>query len=264
MSLFYPFWQQPRSSAVDSAQEPVEYPRTGRLVLPQPGDTLLIEFQPTSPRSANLLYRARLRSTGFRRLSADSLKPMAAEEPAVEEIAKPQTPVVISFVQNDVLYRFETVIAASAPFSAEATTISFTRPKFVTRIQRRHFYRVPIETATSFYGLSGDQMNELATGRILNLSAGGMLLATNREVAAGAHVIVRVPMGRDGFPTDIKAEALECAPVHGKLASFHIRLRFDNGKDFKLTEDEQEGINHYLYEQQRMMLRVRRLMRGKA
>jgi c-di-GMP-binding flagellar brake protein YcgR len=263
MSLFYPFWQS-RTGGVEAAKDPVEYTKAGRLVLPQSGDTLLIEFLLASPCSANLLYKARLRSCGLRRVFADSLKPMIAEEPAIEEVAKPQTPAIISFVQNDILFRFETIVVASSQLSGETTAISFARPKFVTRIQRRRFYRVPIETATSFYCTSGERASELITGRILNLSAGGLLLATNREVPDGSQVVVRVPMGRDGFPTDVKAEALECLPSHGKLASFHIRFRFDNGKDLELSDEEQEGINHYLYEQQRMMLRVRRLMRGKA
>lgn len=264
MSLFYPFWQQPRAEEAAVSKEPDEYPSAGRLVLPQADDTLLIEFRPTVPRSASLLYKARLRATGLRRLVADSLRPMAPEGPAIEEIAKVGVPAVVSFVQSDVLYRFDTNVVANALLAGEMTTVSFSRPRNVTRIQRRHFYRVPVEVSTSFYPLSGEQTGELTSGRILNLSAGGLLLLTLRDVPAGTKVMMRVPIGRDGFPTDIKAEVLECIPAHGKVAGYHARFRFDNGQDLKLSEDEQEGINHYLYEQQRMMLRVRKLIRGKA
>lgn len=264
MSLFYPFWQQTQSSEGPVAKESDEYPTAGRLVLPQVDDTLLIEFRPALPKPAALLYKGRLRAMGLRRLVADGFRSMAAEGPAIEEIAKAGVPAVVSFVQADVLYRFDTTVVSTTQLSGETTTVSFARPRTVTRIQRRHFYRVPVETTTSFYPLSGENAGELVAGRILNLSAGGLLLSTLREVPAGAKVVMRVPIGRDGFPTDIKAQALESVPAPGKLSGYHVRFRFDNGDDLKLSEEEQEGINQYLYEQQRMMLRVRKLIRGKA
>lgn len=263
MSLFYPFWQQSQSSEGPVAKHD-EYPTAGRVVLPQVDDALLIEFRPELPRPASLIYKGRLRAIGLRRLVADGFRSMATEGPAIEEIAKAAVPAQISFVQSDVLYRFETAVVSTTQLAGETTTVSFARPRTVTRIQRRHFYRVPVESTTSFYSLEGDSAGELVAGRILNLSVGGLLLSTNREVDSGAKVVLRVPVGRDGFPTDIKAEALECVPSPGKMSGYHVRFRFDNGSDLALTEEEQEGINQYLYEQQRMMLRVRKLIRGKA
>src|SRR5579884_3504139 len=111
MSLFYPFWQQARSGGLEGGKESDEYPMANRLVLPQPGDALLIEFRPTAQRGTPLLYRARLRAGGLRRLVVDGLKPLAEDGPAIAEIAKTQTPTLVSFVQDDVLYRFETNVA---------------------------------------------------------------------------------------------------------------------------------------------------------
>jgi hypothetical protein len=89
------------------------------------------------------------------------------------------------------------------------------------------------------------------------------MLSTSKPIAAGTRALVRVPTGKDGAPLDVVAETLDCrSTTQGRSSAYLIRFRFPGPPT--LSNDDRESIITYIYEQQRMLLRLRRLIRQTA
>ena len=205
------------------------------------------------------VYHARVRAIGLRRLFLDSPEAVLAgdeEDASSTPALPPRTPITLSYLRSDNLYECETHVVG--PSKGGALTVS--RPRVVTRIQRRQFYRLPLQASTTFR-VHGEALRTAPIpARLINLSGGGALLAATKPVLGGLRVSVRVPAGRHGDLRDVAADALDCrVTMQGLTRAYLIRLRFLGPP--LLTEEERDEIVAYIFEQQRLLLRTRKLLR---
>jgi len=248
-----PLWNQWRRGNGEDAG--------GRAPLPQVGDTVSLhaggDFEVG-------VYQARVRAIGPRRILLESRETAAAhsedsreDSAALTSALPPRTPLTLSFVCNDNLYQCETRVVGPA----KAGTLTISRPRIVTKVQRRQFYRLPLQSPTTFRVRGESGSTSPVPARLVNLSGGGALLASGKPVPSGLRVLVRVPTGKQGDLLDVESDALDCRVASQGLARIYlIRLRFLGPPD--LTEEDREEIVAYIFEQQRMLLRNRKLLRA--
>ena len=220
----------------------------GQAPLPQPGQAVQVQgFQD----GHSVLHGARVRAVGLRRLFLDAAEPLSLP---------PHAPLVVSFLRGDTLYRFETRLIGPVRGAAFAVA----RPRQVVRVQRRQFYRLSLESPTTFRPLSEDGRRDVAgplPARLVNLSGGGALLAAAKPMPAGLGVAVRVPSGVEGYPLDVEAEVLDCqVAARGASRVYLIRLRFYGPP--RLSPEDREAIIAHIFQQQRLMLKGRKLLRA--
>ena len=220
----------------------------GQAPLPQPGEAVQVQ---ASQEEHGVLYGARVRAIGLRRLFLDAAGPLPLPSHA---------PLIVSFLRGDALYRFETRLVGPV----RGASLAVARPRQVVRIQRRQFYRLPLESPTTFRPLSEDGRRDMSAAlpaRLVNLSGGGALLAGAKPMPAGLGVAVRVPAGVDGYPLDVEAEVLDCQVAsRGSARVYLIRLRFYDPP--RLSPEDREAIIAHIFEQQRLMLKGRKLLRA--
>ena len=245
-----PFWNQWRRGNS-------EITAGDRAPLPQVGDTVRLH---SGANSEVGVYQARVRSIGLRRILLESPETTTASDdgtlPLTSALSR-RTPLTLSFIRGENLYQCETRVAGPA----KVGTLAVTRPRVVTKVQRRQFYRLPLQSPTTFRvrGEAGSTLPVAA--RLVNLSGGGALLASGKPVPGGLRVLVRVPTGKQGDLLDVESDALDCRVATQGLARIYlIRLRFLGPPH--LTEEEREEIVAYIFEQQRMLLRNRKLLRA--
>lgn len=245
-----PFWKQWQLGTTESAS-------TERAPLPRVGETVRLH----AVGDAQLgVYHARIRAIGLRRILLDS--PEAAALPDGLDDLPPipaltfRTPLTLSFLHEENLYQCETRVVGPP----KAGTLTVTRPRIVTRIQRRQFYRLPLQSPTTFRVRGDIGSTAPIPARLVNLSGGGALLASTKPVLGGLRVSVRVPTGKEGDLLEVEADALDCRVMtQGPARTYLVRLRFLGPP--MLTEEEREEIVAYIFEQQRYLLRTRKLLR---
>jgi len=231
-------------------------PGTERAPLPRVGETVRLH----AVGDAHLgVYHARVRALGLRRIILDSPESIASSGEPVDTALPllPHTLVTLSFIRADDLYRCETrVVGPDKP-----GTLTVARPRVITRVQRRQFYRLPLQSPTTFRVRGETGSTAPIAARLVNLSGGGALLASPKPVLGGLRVSVRVPTGKQGDLLEVKADALDCrVTTQGMARTYLVRLRFPGPP--LLTEEERDEIVAYIFEQQRFLLRNRKLLRA--
>jgi c-di-GMP-binding flagellar brake protein YcgR len=237
--------------------------------LPNVGES--VRIQAARGEQVGVFY-ARVRAVGLRRIVVDAqeaLIPSVNDEwgalldhdplPSSETVNLAiRTPVTVSFTRGGALFQFETKIVGSG----RANTLAIQRPRQVTKVQRRQFYRLPLQSPTTFR-VSAEAANsdsDPIAGRMVNLSGGGVLLASPKPIRMGLLVKVRIPVGREGERIDVSAEALDCrVAAQGSARIFLVRLQFLGPPD--LSIEDRDLIVAYIFEQQRIILRNRKLFR---
>jgi len=245
MPLWNP-WRRGSSEAV---------PEDARVPLPQVGEMVRLH---ASGNAQVGVYHARVRAVGPGRLLLDS--PESTPSPEDDEFGMPplppRTPLTLSFVRADALFQCETRVVGPA----KAGTLTVARPRLVTKIQRRQFYRLPLQSPTTFRVRGESGSSAPVAARLVNLSGGGALLASAKPVPGGLQVLVRVPTGKDAALLDVDADVLDCrVATQGRSRIYLVRLRFLGAPH--LTDEERDEIVAYIFEQQRMLLRNRKLLR---
>ncbi len=234
-------WNWGRTTGADPAQ--------GQAPMPQPGEA--VQLQQTGPTGGGALHGARVRAVGFRRLFLETGGPLTLSGHAT---------LTLTFVRGDALYRFETRLIGPARGSGLAVA----RPRRVVRVQRRQYYRMPFESPTVFRVLTADGRRDGSgptPARLVNLSGGGALLSCSRPVPAGLTVSVRVPSGIEGDPLNVEAEVLDChVATQGASRVYLVRLRFPDPP--RLDPADREAIIAHIFQQQRLMLKGRKLLRA--
>ena len=227
-----------------------------RVPLPRVGETIRIH----AAGDAYLgVYHARVRAVGPRRITLNSPEAAGSSE-SVGDVAHAlpvYTPLTLSFIRADELYQCETRVVG--PVKAGSLTVA--RPRVITRVQRRQFYRLPLHAHTHFRVRGETGSTALIPARLVNLSGGGALLASPKPVLGGLRVSVRVPTGKVGEPLEVEADALDCrVTTQGTARTYLVRLRFLGPP--LLTEEDRDEIVAYIFEQQRFLLRNRKLLRA--
>lgn len=229
---------------------------TERAPLPRVGETVRLH----AVGAAHLgVYHARVRALGPRRIILDSPESVASSGEPVDTALPllPHTLVTLSFIRADDLYRCETrVVGPDKP-----GMLTVTRPRVVTRVQRRQFYRLPLQSPTTFRVRGEMGRTAPISARLVNLSGGGALLASPKPVLGGLRVSVRIPTGKQGDLLEVEADALDCrVTTQGTARAYLVRLRFLGPP--LMTEEERDEIVAYIFEQQRFLLRNRKLLRA--
>ncbi|BDI30520.1 hypothetical protein CCAX7_25710 [Capsulimonas corticalis] len=218
------------------------------------------------------VYYATVRVVTMRRIVLDTAEEGIFDPDGLWETSKTEAPatttsaaaslpartaLVVSFVRGSGLFKFSTRVVGVS----RSSQITILRPRQVTQVQRREFYRLPLHAPTTFRVSSrgGDGSMRLA-GRLVNMSGGGALLAAPKPIPGGLRVTVRVPAGKDGEQIDVEAESLDChIASQGVSRIYLVRLSFIGPPT--MTEEDREAIVAYIFEQQRIVLRNRKLMR---
>ena len=244
-----PFWNQWLSGTSDEpGAERAPHLRVGEMV------------RLHSARDFHLgVYHARVRALGLRRIILDSPESVAASSELGAEASPlpPHTPLTLSFIRADDLYQCETRVVGPV----KAGTLTVTRPRVITRVQRRQFYRLPLQSPTTFRVRGETSRTDPVPARLVNLSGGGALLASPKPVLGGLRVSIHIPTGKHGNPLEVEADALDCrVTTHGASRTYLVRLRFLGPP--QLTDEERDEIVAYIFEQQRFLLRNRKLLRA--
>ena len=246
------FWQWRRKPAQDKD--------SSRAPLPEPGDTVRLHAHTTHAGAEVGVYEARVKAVGLRRILLESPQTLSHTEdgaPAPAGALPPRTALMLSFVCGDNLFQCETRVVGPV----KAGTLAVIRPRLVTKVQRRQFYRLPLQSPTTFRVQGASGSTAPVPARLVNLSGGGALLASGKPVPSGLRVLVRVPAGRQGDLLDVESDALDCRVATQGIARIYlIRLRFLGPPH--LTEEDREEIVAYIFEQQRVLLRNRKLLRA--
>ena len=220
----------------------------GEAPLPLPGEAVQLQ-RPGDDHGT--LYGARVRAVGLRRLFLDTIEPLDVS---------PRAPLILSFLRGDALYRFETRVVGPI----RGVGLAVARPRRIVRLQRRQYYRLPLESPTTFRLLSDEGRRDYSAplaARLVNLSGGGALLAAAKPVPAGLSIVVRVPTGISGDPLDVDAEVLDChVAAQGAARTYLVRLRFYDPP--RLSAEDRESIIAHIFQQQRLMLKGRKLLRA--
>lgn len=230
-------------------------PGTERVPLPRVGETVRLHAAGDTRLG---VYHARVRALGLRRIILDSPESVASSaQPAEATPLPPHTRLTLSFIRADNLYECETRVVGPA----KAGTLTVTRPRVITRVQRRQFYRLPLQSPTTFR-VRGEMGSTVPiSARLVNLSGGGALLASPKPVLGGLRVSVRIPTGKQGELLEVEADALDCrVTTQGTARTYLVRLRFLGPP--LLAEEERDEIVAYIFEQQRFLLRNRKLLRA--
>lgn len=242
------FWQRARPRAGE-----------GRAPLPKVGETIRLQ---TGALAGVGVYFAQVRAVGPRKIvvemeDAASADAVQAEASASLSLSN-RSNVLVSYDRGEALYHFQSRVV-SPPRDA---LITLPRPREITRVQRRNYYRLPLQAPTIFRLLEPDDhfiSSAPMPARLVNLSGGGAMLSTTKPIAAGTRALVRVPSGRDGAPMDVVAETLDCrSTTQGRASAYLIRFRFPGPP--ALSTEDRESIISYIFEQQRILLRLRRLI----
>jgi len=230
-------------------------PETERPPHPRVGETVWLH----AAGDAQLgVYHARVRALGLRRIILDSPDSVASSH-SLEDATHPLPPhtrLTLSFIRADDLYQCEARVVGPP----KAGTLTVTRPRVVTRVQRRQFYRLPLQSPTTFRVHGDTGSTDPIPARLVNLSGGGALLASPKPLLGGLKVSVRIPTGKQGNLLEVEADALDCrVTTQGTSRTYLVRLRFPGPP--LLTEEERDEIVAYIFEQQRFLLRSRKLLR---
>jgi len=244
------FWQSARSAVRDV-----------RSSLPNLREQVRIQTGSVSDLG---VYFARVRSISVRQIVLDM------EEGTVDNSEDgssngfslvDRTSVVITYDRGEALYHFQTRVVGPT----RDGLVIVARPRQITRVQRRDYYRLPLQAPTTFRVIAPAThfSSSPLVGRLVNLSGGGAMLSTGKPIAAGTRALLRVPSGKDGSPMDIVAESLDCRSAsHGRFNAYLVRFRFPDSPT--LRSDDREAIIAYIYEQQRTLLRLRRFIGQQA
>ncbi len=227
-------------------------PRNSKSGMPVPGETLILEFVPREAGTLPARYHAAVKVVGLRRIMLDDLKPLTPGAPANPFVVK-LTTITVTYNRGGTLFRFD----AQPILCGHEWAIA--RPKRISRFERRGYYRMLMESSTAFR-LSSGPPEKRYPARIVNLSAGGALLVTRSALPPGERIRVIIPVGKDGTPTYLAADILESLNrPDTERAGFLARARFVTGGTQAVSQETREGIMKYIFEQQRLMLRARKL-----
>jgi c-di-GMP-binding flagellar brake protein YcgR len=121
------------------------------------------------------------------------------------------TPVRITVAGVSAAYRFHACVQDRRKVEA-IPTIYLAKPQWIEKVQRREFYRVPVQLPTSVIAISDSLHDRIShRGMIIDLSAGGARLAISRECAPGTLLRLRLPM-EEMESIGLEARVIACQP----------------------------------------------------
>ena len=220
---------------------------------PEPGEVLMLDVAPTDPLRLPARYEATVVAVKLGKILLGPLQSLVPGNHQNVQLSKLGV-ITVTFARGTSVFRFEgTPVAVGRNWALQ-------RPRKVQRIERRGYFRMMLESPT-VYRLENGAADGRMPGCIGNISAGGLLLETSVPLAKGQRIRVSVPTGKAGVPVDVAADVLEAFARVERGKTVHLsRARFVTGGSQAVHIDTREEIVAYIFEQQRHMLRVRKLM----
>lgn len=168
----------------------------------QEGMPATLEIQQAGePRRITAFLRAIERKVIALSLEADT-------EPALLRIG---TPVRITVAGDSAAFRFHSCVL-DRRMVGEIPTLYLERPHWMEKLQRREFYRVPVQLPTSVIAIGSSLQDPVShRGMILDLSVGGVRLALSKEYAPGTTLRLRLPI-EEMESVGLEARVVACQP----------------------------------------------------
>lgn len=164
----------------------------------------------------------------------------------------PGTPLIVTATVRFAAYRFHASVV-ECRMGNGVWTVYLTRPKWVERVQRRNYVRVPVKLPTIISPVRpSSEGDTLIRGVIHNLSGGGAGVATPVALPRGTLIRVRVPLpitGEAGFD----ARIIRCSPLEGN-DSFRYLVQCEF---LYIPEETRSLIINYCFDVERDLIRQR-------
>lgn len=133
----------------------------------------------------------------------------------------------IKIAGNDAIYLFKTTILYVKNQGSRYASYILEKPKQVQRVQNREFVRIPVSINTIYAELkaNGEESND-EEGLALNLSGGGMRLATSRLLEVGSVLLLSYNLDFDTDEVEIKVKGMV-------MREYTMRLEENSIKNWK-------------------------------
>ena len=159
--------------------------------------------------------------------------------------------VKVEFAVSDAIYGFQAKVLGRKK-SNHVPLVLLSRPAFFTRQQRRSFVRFPVTLPVQFYlnPQSGSSLTpescEEKSGKIIDISGGGLQIYTSTSLQVGAKVLLRLKLN-DGHPQELLLSGTVSWVTEDE---WHRSVRF--GVSFSgISEAAQERIISYVFSMMR-------------
>ncbi len=134
--------------------------------------------------------------------------------------------VEIKIAENDAIYLFKTTISYVKNQGSRYASYILEKPKQVQRVQNRKFVRIPVSINIIYTELTAnEEKSNDEEGLALNLSGGGMRLATSRLLEVGSVLLLSYILDFDTEEVEIK--------VKGTVMCEYMRLDENSIKNWK-------------------------------
>ena len=154
-------------------------------------------------------------------------------------------------VLDDGLYYFAGEVLGTKS-SGHVMLYIISRPQQVQRRQRRNYFRVPCVLNARYIEISGDgsqpaseEWLQAETALVTNLSGGGLMFVTGRELPVGTVLFLRLSLQSKDENKEVlvKGKILRVHPLKmGRALRYRYGVQF-----FDLTEKDRDEIIRYIF-----------------
>jgi len=154
-------------------------------------------------------------------------------------------------VLDDGLYYFMSEVLGTES-SGNVMLYIISRPQQVQRRQRRNYFRVPCALEARYLEISGDgsrsapeEWLQAETALVINLSGGGLMLVTGRELPVGTVLLLRLSLQskNEKKEVQVKGKILRVHPLKmGRARRYRYGVQF-----FDLNEKDRDKIIRYIF-----------------
>lgn len=162
-------------------------------------------------------------------------------------------PIRVTVLDHSSALRFQTIVQ-DRRLVGQVPTVFVPRPEWVEKVQRRSFFRVPVQLATAVTWRGEEAGSDrLVSGVIDDLSAGGFRLALPMAVEPGTRITVRLPIVALTGAT-FEARILRCATDGRPTTPLPFRAHCEF---LWISEETRSLLVGYCFDVQREWLRTR-------
>lgn len=155
------------------------------------------------------------------------------------------SPIEVTVIGRSAAYRFLSIVRGFRE-GPGASAIVLARPPWVEKIQRREYFRVPIEAPTSVTARGPGQAQPITMAcTIKDLSAGGVRLVCPAPLPTDTFLAIRVPTSAESV-TRFEARVRSCGAECGSTDRFVIGCEFD-----RMDEDTRNRLVNYCFDLER-------------
>ncbi|MEK6775830.1 MAG: PilZ domain-containing protein [bacterium] len=130
----------------------------------------------------------------------------------------------VFYVYKDQRYGFETQVEGYE--GGPSVRMILASPREILRLQRRKYFRVFVDIPVTCRAptLPMEEPESIFYGTILNISAGGVLMETDREIPVGSELVLFFSLAQEMDIDDIPSKVIRCGIV--KKTKKHILYEY--------------------------------------